>query len=255
MGSLFCFMTAVLSKSRRTFGALSLSEYRKRYPLTVANFGALENREAWLDRIWGLDARWQQALEKNGGAQEAIVRGAPPANLSIEGEFEIIYAGGGLGLLHAAVMSCRYKRRVMVFDTGNVGRAGRDWNISDDELRGLESAQLFTRAEIDEAIVNRYRSGFVKFHDKGSRVKTPPLWVDGVLDVAIEADKLLARASAKLEASDTGSAMLSGLRFVRCYNQPDRVMVEVEDTRTGKRSLFGARLLVDATASSSPVSL
>ena len=247
-------MTAVLPKSRRPFGALSLSEYRKRYPLTVANFGALENREAWLDRIWELDARWQQALEKNSVVQEAIVRGAPPANLSVEGEFEIIYAGGSLGLLHAAVMSCRYKRRVMVFDTGHVGKAGHDWNISDDELRGLESAQLFTRDEIEEAIVNRYRSGFVKFHDKGSRVKTAPLWVEGVLDVAIEADKLLTRAAAKLEASDTNSALLNGLRFVRCYNQPDRVAVEVEDTRTGKRSLFGARLFVDATAPSSPVS-
>jgi lycopene cyclase CruA len=247
-------MTPVLPKSRTAFGALSLSEYRKRYPLTVASFGALENREAWLDRIWELDARWQQALEKNGGAQEAIVRGAPPANLSVEGEFEIIYAGGSLGLLHAAVMSSHYKRRVMVFDTGKVGQAGRDWNISDDALCGLERARLFTRAEIDEAIVNRYRSGFVKFHDKGSRVKTPPLWVDGVLDVAIQADKLLTRAAAKLEASDTGSALLSGLRFVRCYNQADRVTIEVEDTRTGKRSLFAARLFVDATASSSPVS-
>ena len=79
-------------KFKRPRGAPDLSEYRKRYPLTVANFGALANREAWLDRIWQQDVGWQQAMERDGKAQEAIVRGAPPANLSIEGEFEIIYA-------------------------------------------------------------------------------------------------------------------------------------------------------------------
>jgi lycopene cyclase CruA len=247
-------MTARLHKSRRPPGALDLSEYRRRYPLTVASFGALENREAWLDRIWELDARWQRALERGSEAQEAVVRGAPPNGLSIEGEFEIIYAGGSLGLLHAAVMSCQHKRRVMVFDTRVVGQTVRDWNISDEELRGLESAQLFTRDEIEAAVVNRYRSGFVKFHDKGSRVKTPPLWVNGVLDVAIEANRLLAAAAAKLEASETRSVLMSGRRFVRCYIQPERVLVEVEDTRTGKRSLFSARLFVDATDENSPVS-
>jgi lycopene cyclase CruA len=242
------------ARSKTRSGAPDLSDFRGRFPLTVASFGALENREAWLDRIWELDARWQQALEHGSGAQEVIVRGAPPAGLSIEGEFEIIYAGANLGLLHAAVMSCRYRRRVMVFDTRSLGQETRDWNISDDELRGFESAQLFTKDEIEAAVVNRYRSGFVKFHDKGSRVKTPPLWVEGVLDVAVEAGKLLARAAAKLETSETKSVLMSGLRFVRCYIQPGRVLVEVEDTRTRKRSLFGARLFVDATSENSPVS-
>jgi lycopene cyclase CruA len=248
-------MTAVLSKHRKPLAAYDLSEYRKRYPLTVASFGALANREAWLDRIWRMDALWQQGLESaSNPAQEAIVRGAPPSGLTVEGEFEIIYSGKVLGVLHAAVMSCSYGRRVMVFDTGEVGRTGRDWNISEDDLRALERARLFNRDEIEAAVVNRYRSGFVKFHDKGSRVKTPPLWIDGVLDVAVEADLLLASAAAKLKASETNSALMSNLRFVRCYIQPERVTVEVEDTRNGKRKLFAARLFVDATDSNSPVS-
>ncbi|MDT5120705.1 MAG: lycopene cyclase CruA [Acidobacteriota bacterium] len=240
-------------KFKRPRGAPDLSEYRKRYPLTVTHFGALANREAWLDRIWQQDVGWQQAMERDGKAQEAIVRGAPPANLSVEGEFEIIYAGGALGLLHAAVMSSCYKRRVLVFDAEVVGSAERDWNISDDELRGFERARLFTRDEVQSAISNRYRSSFVKFYDAASRVKAPPLWMDGVLDVAADAHKLLALAAAKLEASETGSALLSGLRFVRCYVQPERVTVEVEDVRTKKRSLFSARLFVDATATNSRV--
>jgi lycopene cyclase CruA len=247
-------MTAVLSKSSRPHGTPDLSEYRRRYPLTVANFGALANREAWLDRIWKLDALWQQGMERRSGAQEAIVRGAPPSGLPVEGEFEIIYAGGVVGLLHAAVMTTCYKRRVMVFDAGAVGQTERGWNISDDELRGFQRARLFTGDEIEAAVVNRYRSSFVKFHDAGSRVKTPPLWMDHVLDVAVDADKLLALAARKIETSETSSALMSGLRFVRCYVQPDRVWVEVLDARTKKRSLFSARLFVDATDTNSPVS-
>jgi lycopene cyclase CruA len=247
-------MTAVLSKSNREKAAPDLSEYRKRYPLTVASFGSLENREAWLNSIWQLNERWNRALEEAAAPREAVVRGAAPEGLSIEGEFEIIYAGGTLGLIHAATMSHRYRRRVMVFDTGVPGQAVRDWNISDGDLSGFERAGLFTPDEIEAAVVNRYRSGFVKFHDKASRVKTPPLWIDGVLDVAVDANRLLASARAKLLASETGSVLMSGLRFVRCYIQRERVLVEVEDARTRKRSLFSARLFIDATNADSPVS-
>ncbi|HKC64762.1 MAG TPA: hypothetical protein VKB86_14060, partial [Pyrinomonadaceae bacterium] len=238
---------------KRPKGAPDLAEYKRRYPLTVASFGALANREAWLDRVWEMDVRWREGVENAHHAKEAIVHGAPPAGLSVEGEFEIIYAGGVLGLLHAAVMSSCYKRRVMVFDENRVGRSERDWNISDDELRGFERARLFSRDEIEDAVTNRCNSGFVKFYDAGSRVKAPPLWVDGVLNVAVDTDKLLARAAAKLERSETGSAILNNLRFVRCYLQTARVLIEVEDVETRKRSLFGARLFVDATGAGSPI--
>ncbi|PYS46477.1 MAG: hypothetical protein DMF68_19085 [Acidobacteria bacterium] len=246
-------MVAASRKFKRAKGAPDLSEYKKRYPLTVASFGALANREAWLDRVWEMDARWRDCVGVAREAKEAIVKGAPPAGLVVEGEFEIIYAGGTLGLLHAAVMSSCYKRRVMVFDENRVGESERDWNISDDELRGFERARLFTRDEIEDAVTNRCNSGFVKFYDAGSRVKAPPLWVDGVLNVAVDAEKLLTLAATKLERSETGSALLNNLRFVRCYLQTARVLVEVEDVQTKKRSLFGARLFVDATGTVSPI--
>jgi lycopene cyclase CruA len=248
-------MTAV--RPRKQPSAPDLSDFRRRYPLTVASFGALANREAWLKRIWELDARWQHAMTPWGSReharQEFIVRGAPPANLSVEAEFEVIYAGGVLGLLHAALMACRYNRRVMVFDSNSVGKTDRDWNISDAELREFERVGLFTKEEIESAIINRYRSGFVKFHDAGSRVKTPPLWVDGVLDVALDADKLLSLAASRLRHATTQGALMDGLRFVRCYAQPHRTVVEAEETRTGKRRLFAARLFVDSMGTTSPV--
>ncbi|MBA3765708.1 MAG: hypothetical protein H0W99_01720 [Acidobacteria bacterium] len=248
-------MTAVLRKTSKPHNAPDLSEFRKRYPLTVANFGALANREAWLGRIWELDTAWQQTIERDKEAQqeEVIVRGAPPSRLNIEAEFEIIYAGGSVGLLHAAVLASRFNRRVMVFDSQTVGRTDRDWNISDEELREFEHAGLFTKEEIEAAVINRYRSGFVKFHDAASRVKTPPLWMNGVLDVALDADKLLALARTKILANAPASSLVDGSRFVRCYVQADRVVVEVEDTITGRHRLFGARLFIDSTGTNSVV--
>ncbi|HEX8708208.1 MAG TPA: hypothetical protein VF723_08205 [Pyrinomonadaceae bacterium] len=246
-------MGSVLAKPRRPHGAPDLSDFRKRYPLTVASFGALPNREALLDRLWELDRGWEQRLVRGEQAGEAIVWTAPPAGLPVEAEFEVIYAGGVMGLLHGAVMACRYDRRVMVFDAGSIGRTDRDWNISDEELRELAGVELFTRDEIEAAVLNRYRSGFVKFHDAASRVKSPPLWMEGVLDVAIEADRLLALAASKLRARANGSALMEGLRFVRAYVRPERVLVEVEDVRARRRRLFAARLFVDTMGTSSAV--
>jgi lycopene cyclase CruA len=231
-----------------------LSDFRKRYPQTVANFGVLGNREQWLRRIWELDARWQGETRgvAPGAEREVIVRGAPPVGLNVEAEFEIIYAGGALGLLHAAVMAARYGRRVMLMATQAVTeKTPRQWNISEEELREFERAGLFTKEELERAVVNRYRAGFVKFHDAASRVKTPPLWINGVLDVALNADELMRLAVAKIQKSETGSVLLEGVRFVRCYVQRERAVIEVEEVKSGKRTLFAARLYVDAKGNES----
>ncbi|HYO98743.1 MAG TPA: hypothetical protein VER76_00865, partial [Pyrinomonadaceae bacterium] len=253
--------------------APDLKYFRDRYPLTVANFGSLGEREAYLRRIWQTEVRWREALEQGErhAAREAVVRSAPPAGLAVEGEFDIIYAGGVAGLLQAAVLAARFKRRVLVFDASVIGReggagasgGGRAWNISGEELGEFERAGLFTKEEIEAAVVNRYRSGFVKFHDAASRVKTPPLWMENVLDVAIDADKLLGLAAAKIRARrEEGCALLEQVRFVRAYVEADRVSVEVEDARGGGgfggrtsrgRRLFAARLFVDARGMHSPV--
>ena len=233
-----------------------LRYFRQHYPLTVASLGALADREAWLRRIWELDERWRLAFDEatsNAAAEEVVVRGAPPARLQPEGPFDIVYAGGVLGLLHAGVMARRYEKRVLVFAAHTVGRTHRDWNISDDELREFERVGLFTKDEIERAVVNRYREGFVKFHDARSRIKAEPLRMKGVLDVALEADKLLALAAAKIRAhGPEGCALAEGLRFVRAYVEPHRVSVETEDA-SGRRRLFEAKLFVDSTGTNSAV--
>jgi lycopene cyclase CruA len=155
-------------------------------------------------------------------------------------------------LLHAALMATKYNRKVLVFDAHTVGETHRDWNISDDELQEFVRAGLFSKEEIEPAVANRYKTGFVKFYDANSKIKTPPLFMENVLDVAIEADKLLNLAVEKLKK--TGAKIINNLRFVRAYSNKEKVLIECEDAKNGKRRLFASKLFVDATGTNSPVS-
>ncbi len=230
----------------------TLAEFRRQIPLTVENFASLPGREVWLNRIWEIERRWQEFREKPEQFEESVFYNAVPKSLEAEAEFEIIYAGGTLGLLHAAVMAKKYHRRVLVFDAHTVGKTHRDWNISDGELQEFIKAGLFTASEVETAVTNRYETGFVKFYDAHSQIKTPPLYMDNVLDVAIDADKLLAIAVEKLR--DSGATMISNLRFRRAFVNKNKVSVECEDSANGKRRRFDAALFVDATGTNSSIS-
>ncbi len=228
-----------------------LTEFSKNYPLTVKNLAHLSNREAWLARLWEIERRWQIVEKKGIKTAEILRQGNPPNNFEIEDEFEIIYAGGTLGLLHAAVMATKFNRKVLVFDAHIVGKTHRDWNISDVELAEFQNAGLFIKSEIEEAIINRYKSGFVKFYDANSKIKTPKLWMDNVLDVAVEADLLLNLAVQKLEK--TKSKVIDNLRFNYAYLLKDKVLIECTDS-LGKQRFFASKMFVDATGTNSPLS-
>ena len=232
----------------------NLTELRRQFPKTVENLASLRNREMWLKRIWEIEQRWLEFRENPDKTEEVIFFDSAPKDLEIEVEFEIIYAGGTLGLLHAAVMATKFERKVLVFDAHTVGKTHRDWNISDDELQEFVKAELFTKEEIETAVNNRYKTGFVKFYDANSKIKTPPLFIDNVLDVAIEADKLLEIAAKKLKKSQTNSEIINNLRFIQAFVQKEKVLVECEDAKNGQRRLFSAKLFVDATGTNSPVS-
>jgi lycopene cyclase CruA len=77
--------------------------------------------------------------------------------------------------------------------------------------------------------------------------------MSGVLDVALDADKLLHLAASKIKSSQTESALINGQRLLRVYVEPHRVTVETEDARTKRHRLFSARLFVDATGAESRV--
>ena len=229
--------------------APDLSHFRRNYPLTVANFGALPDREAWLRRVWQADARWRSLVE--GPPREAVVRSAPPAGLQAEADFDVIYAGGAAALLHAGLLGCRHNRRALVVHAPEEEGRAAARRVADEDLREFERAGLLAKDEIEAAVVKRYRAGYVKFHDAASRVKTPPLWVSGVSDVSVDAGRLAETAAKKLRARE-GCLVVEGARFLRAYVERDRVSVEVEGLG-GARRLFTARLFVDASGADSAV--
>ena len=242
--------------ARARAAAPDLAYFRQHYPETVASFGALPRREEWLRRIWELETAWRADWETHGGARaegEALVRGAPPAGREAEGKFDVIYAGGAAALLHAAALACAHGRRVLVVGGARAeGESGGVWNLSEDEVGELAGAGLFTREEVEAAVLNRYRGGFVKFHDAASRVKAEPLWVSGALDVAVDGESLTASAAGRLaRLAPKGCAVMKELRFVRAYVEASRVTVEAE-APSGARRLFAARLFVDASGADSP---
>jgi lycopene cyclase CruA len=233
--------------------APDLAYFRRRYPETVASLGALPRREEWLRGIWEMETRWQKNWETRAGRRhvaEAVVRGAPPAGHAAEAEFDVIYAGGAAGLLHASALALAHGRRVLALCAGEFAE-GENWNLSDEELRELECAGVFTHEEVEAAVLNRCRGGFLKFHDAASRVKAGPLWVSGALDVSVDSSRLVALAAERLRRQK-GCAALEGLRFVRAYVEPARVTVEAEGAG-GRRRFFAARLFADACGADSPV--
>ena len=250
--------TAQAPAGARGSRAPDLAYFRRRYPETVANFGTLPRREEWLRRIWDLETAWRADWETCGGVHasaEAVVFGAPPAAArEAEAEFDVVYAGGAAALLHAAALACGHGRRVLVVGGARAeGEAGGLWNLSEDELKELEGAGVFTSEEVEGAVLNRYRGGFVKFHDTASRVKAEPLWVSGALDVAVDGERLTALAAGRLaRLGAKGCAVLRELRFVRAYVERGRVTVEAEGAG-GARRFFAAQLFVDASGADSPV--
>jgi lycopene cyclase CruA len=197
-----------------------------------------------------------------------LVRGDLPRDAVIEvdgplpeteADFDMIYAGGGLGLVSAAVMAQRYNRRILIFDRYRPGATHREWNICDWELRQLVRMQLLTEAELERIIAARYRTGIIEFTGTHSRWQQHTLWIDNVLDLAVEADALLTLSAEKICAADNGSQVRGGLTFSRVYIPKSKrqgasnAVVEVID-ETGMIHRYGARLVVDAMGAGSPIS-
>jgi lycopene cyclase CruA len=240
--------TYELSESQATL----VERLRPRYPQTVDRFlemGAIKH----LERVTRLEDSWGQIMRGRYDASIYEVEVGPAP----QPDFDLIYAGGGLGLLHAAVMAARYGRRVMVFDRSDVGGAHREWNISRSELEALVETGVVSWADLESVVMREYREGRVRYHSgPHSGVPSTDLWLPEVLNLALDSAALLQLMRRKLE--DAGGTVLSGRVFhrLRAYagDRPG-VEVELEPVGGGARERYGARLLLDGMGSTSPLAL
>ncbi|NTW51863.1 MAG: hypothetical protein HGB22_04680 [Chlorobiaceae bacterium] len=226
-----------------------LEQIRNTHPLVYSRFSAMEDGERHLQAILSIDRYWDDLMHPLPGVIRDASRLSPGTRIS--DSYDIVYAGGTLGMLHAAVMARQYGRKVLVIDRGEPGRTTRDWNISRSELHRLAETGVFTTAELESTIVRSYRTGWVEFYMPDGRQKR--LYIDDVLDCAVDADLLLGLARQKVLEVE-GSMVLGQTSFVCCYRFADHLVVQARD-RDGTPLFFRAQVLADAMGILSPVAM
>ncbi len=235
-----------------------IEQLANQYPHLAQAFAHIPQGEAHLHRLQDLNTTWQNMLisGENRAYTEVVVTEERPSLPPID-TFDIIYAGGGLNLLNAAVMTLRYGLRVLVFDRFTVGAVHREWNISREELRELLDVGLLTPAELESVIQREYHDGLVRFHPAHIGVKPAELHLKDVLNIAVDAEKLTALCVQKiLSHQPSGSypnVVLHNTTFERCAVQPERGVTIDVIAQDGRKHSYGARLLIDGMGSTSPI--
>jgi len=221
---------------------------RPTHPATVAAFEQMDALPK-LAAVARLEQRWRDV---EAGSYDQYVYHEVATLPTADRQFDLVYAGGGLGLLHAALMAQRYGYRVLLFDRAEVGAAHREWNISDIELRALVDCGFASWAELEQVVMRRYEHGIVRFRPDGSGVRPAELRLPDVLNVALDAGALLRLARRKLEQA--GGTVLGGRSLHRVHVAgPGAVVVELEAPDGVER--YGGRLLLDGMGATSPLAL
>ena len=248
------------------------------YPLTVKYFQKMPKGEYDLTRVYWWEQRWREGTRnpqtpkqvvflKQEGRGKKSTPPYPPQGGKVRGEksegiilgsdsesavYDLIYIGGALGVIHAAVMA-RLGYRVLLVERMPFGRMNREWNISRDEIQSLIDLGLFTAAEIETLIAREYKDGYNKFFDANnpSVARSPVLHTPKVLNVALDGEKLLYLAGVKL--TEAGGEIWDETEFVRADVEAEKVVVQGCYLPTKADRTTSARLLVDAMGSASPI--
>ena len=221
------------------------------YPKTAHYFRAIPNGEYDLTRVYWWEQRWREGVRAPQKPRQVVFE-HPLAESSAPADYDLIYIGGALGIVHAAVMA-RLGYRVLMLERLPFGRMNREWNISRGEFQTLIDLGLFTPAEFESVIAREYVDGFNKFFDSNNppQAKAPVLHTPTVLNVAIDAEKFLKLCGEKLRSHN--GEIWDETEFLRADIEPQGVTVQAKHLPTqGDRQIRG-RLLVDAMGTASPI--
>jgi lycopene cyclase CruA len=232
---------------------------RTRYPLTAAAFDRM-GADDHVARILQMDTVWEGIRARVASGEQLpvphlwnVVTDAEytQAARSLSWQGDLVYAGSGLGLLHAYEMA-RRGWRVLIFDRTEVGCVHREWNISRSELQALVDGGGWTWAELDQVIMNEYRDGLVRFYRDREPVT---LHLPEVLNIALDAGALLAMTRTKLAAVGAEIVDFCTLDAVTVSSDTQQpVLVRVRTAENTTRT-YGARVVVDGMGTTSPLSL
>lgn len=248
----------MLSTPERTDSPVEVpifDKHRGRYPQTVAAFSHMAGGERALQAVADLEQRW---MGLNCDVQIARPFRYVPTSLHLpeclpERHFDVVIAGGSLGLIAGVALANR-GLKVMVFDKGRVGSAHREWNISERELHSLAKWGLFTEDELAATVATQYRRGMISFDATGTGVEACPLYMDGVLDVALDAQAVLDLARTRFVRA--GGAIVEGRSFRRLHMAEEgRVSSVFELDGPDGVEYYATRLAIDTMGSASPIAV
>lgn len=225
------------------------------YPKTVHYFRKMPQGDYDLTRVYWWEQRWREGVRAPQQPKQVIasVEQSQSAQAEVETvSYDVIYVGGALGVIHAAVMA-RLGYRVLLLERLPFGRMNREWNISRAEFQSLIELGLFTPDEFESLISREYCDGFHKFFDANNpqQAKAPILHTPTVLNVALNAEKLLRLCGEKLTAA--GGDIWDETEFIKADVSPNEVTVYANYLPTQTAKLAEGRLLVDAMGTASPI--
>jgi len=220
------------------------------YPETVRFFQKMPNGEYDLNRVYWWEKRWRDSVNNPQQPQEVIFKSDTPEIQELE--YDLIYIGGALGVIHAAVMAQK-GYRVLLVERLPFGRMNREWNISRDEFQSLINLGLFTAEDFESVIAAEYVDGFSKFFDAYNppQLKASVLHTPKVLNVAIDAEKLLKFCGDKLRAG--GGDIWDETEFIRADVSDHLVTVQLTHLPSQTHKQTTGKLLIDAMGTASPI--
>lgn len=226
----------------------------ERYPLTVKYFQKMPNGEYDLTRVYWWEQRWREGVRHPQQPKQVVFRRELGASESttLKPTYDLIYVGGALGIIHAAVMA-RLGYRVLLIERLPFGRMNREWNISRSEFQSLIDLGLFTLVEFESLIAQEYEDGLHKFFDANNppQAKAPVLHTPTVLNVALDAEKLLRVCGDKLR--EFGGEIWDETEFLRADVDVHAVTVQLNYLPTQMMREASGRLLIDAMGTASPI--
>jgi lycopene cyclase CruA len=220
------------------------------YPTTVKYFQKMPNGEADLNRVYWWEKRWREGVENPQQPKQVLFRTATSS--TTPPEYDLIYIGGALGVVHAAVMA-RLGYKVLLIERLPFGRMNREWNISRDEFQRLIDLKLFTPAEFESVIAREYVDGFSKFFDAYNppNCQAAVLSTPKVLNICLDAEALLRVCGDKLRQA--GGEIWDETEFIRADVSATETTISSQHLPTGKQRVASGRLLVDAMGTASPI--
>ncbi|MEL4897384.1 flavin-dependent dehydrogenase [Crocosphaera sp. Alani8] len=221
------------------------------YPKTVHFFQKMPQGDKDLQRVYWWEKRWRENVKNPQQPNQVIFQQKQPSQ-SCDIEYDLIYVGGALGAIHAAVMA-RLGYRVLLVERLVFGRMNREWNISRSEFQSLIDLGLFTIDEFESVIAKEYLDGFNKFFDANnpSHLKADVLHTPRVLNIAIDTTRLLKLCGDKLKQA--GGEIWERTEFIKGTIDTEGVTVSFVDLETTETKEVRGRLLVDGMGTASPI--